>query len=282
MVARWSPRPGRLLRSSARYAVLGFFALVTGYPVLWMVMESLKSTFEMYSNAWGLPSHLMLSNYVDAWVVARIGVYILNSVIVSLGTVAVVLAASSLAAYAFSKFSFPGNRVLFYLFILTLIVPQQNAIIPLYAVVAGLHLMDTYFALILPYAAGGLPFSIFLLSAFFDSVPREIEDAARVDGCSNFSAFWRIVLPISVPGLATITIFQFLGAWNEFFLALIFIRSAALRTIPLGLQAFFFEYSTDWGPLFAALSMVTVPVVVVYLLMQRQFIQGLTAGAVKA
>jgi raffinose/stachyose/melibiose transport system permease protein len=247
-----------------------------------MILQSLKSTYEMYANVWGLPGQVMAGNYVEAWTAGRVGLYILNSVIVSISTVAVVLAASSLAAYAFSKFRFRGNRILFYLFVLTLIVPQQNAIIPLYAVVAGLHLMDTYLALILPYAAGGLPFSIFLLRAFFDSVPREIEDAARVDGCSNFATFWRIVVPISVPGLATITIFQFLGAWNEFFLALIFIRSAALRTIPLGLQAFFYEYSVNWGPLFAALAIVTIPVVVVYILMQRQFIQGLTAGAVKA
>jgi raffinose/stachyose/melibiose transport system permease protein len=282
VIAKWPSQTDQLLASALRYVVLGIFALLTGYPVLWMILQSLKSTYEMYANVWGLPGQVMAGNYVEAWTAGRVGLYILNSVIVSISTVAVVLAASSLAAYAFSKFRFRGNRILFYLFVLTLIVPQQNAIIPLYAVVAGLHLMDTYLALILPYAAGGLPFSIFLLRAFFDSVPREIEDAARVDGCSNFATFWRIVVPISVPGLATITIFQFLGAWNEFFLALIFIRSAALRTIPLGLQAFFYEYSVNWGPLFAALAIVTIPVVVVYILMQRQFIQGLTAGAVKA
>lgn len=128
---------------------------------------------------------------------------------------------------------------------------------------------------------GGLPLSIFLLRAFFQSMPGEVEDAARIDGCSNFQTFLRVVLPVSTPGLATVTILQFMNAWNEFFLALIFIRRPELRTIPLGLQAFFFEFQVEWQYLFAALSMATVPVIVVYVLMQRQFIAGLTSGAVK-
>lgn len=271
----------RLAAEFLRYGVVGLFTAVVGYPVLWMVLHSFKTKFEMYSNVWGLPQQLYFENYVQAWRIARFGTYILNSVVVSLGTVAVVLVAASLAAYAFSKFAFAGNRALFYLFVFTLIVPHQVTIIPLYAVVVGLGLSNTYLALILPYAAGGLPLSIFLLRAFFDSVPREIEEAARVDGCSDLAAFLRVVLPVSGPGLATVTILQFLGAWNEFLLALIFIRNASLRTIPLGLQAFFFEYAVEWGYLFAALSMATVPMVIVYVLMQRQFIQGLTAGAVK-
>jgi raffinose/stachyose/melibiose transport system permease protein len=274
-------RPGRLLVEVVRYGVVLFGTVVVGYPVLWMLLQSLKTKFEMYANVWGLPQQLYWENYVQAWRIARMGTYIFNSLIVSLGTVAVVLVTASLAGYAFGKLRFAGSRALFYTFVFTLIVPHQVTIIPLYAVVSGLGLSNTYLALILPYAAGGLPLSIFLLRAFFESVPREIEEAARIDGCSELAAFWRVVLPISGPGLATVTILQFLGAWNEFILALIFIRNPALRTIPLGLQAFFFEYAVEWGYLFAALSMATVPVIVVYVLMQRQFIKGLTAGAVK-
>lgn len=266
----------------SRYLVLGLFSLLVAYPVFWMVLQSLKTKFEMYANVWGLPQQLYLENYVQAWRVANLGRYMLNSLVVSIGTVLVVVTTASLAAYAFSKFRFPGSRVLFYLFVFTLIVPHQVTIIPLYAVVSGLRLTNSYLALILPYAAGGLPLSIFLLRAFFDTIPQEIEDAARVDGCSDLGAFLRVVLPISGPGLATIIILQFMGAWNEFLLALVFIREAALRTIPLGLQAFFFEYSIEWGYLFAALSLTTLPVLLVYIVMQRQFIQGLTAGAVKA
>ncbi|HYW86592.1 MAG TPA: carbohydrate ABC transporter permease [Chloroflexota bacterium] len=273
-------RPARLMGGAVRYGVVGFATVVVGYPVLWMLLQSFKTKFELYSNIWGLPQQLFVDNYVQAWRIARMGTYILNSVIVSVGTVAVVLVVASLAGYAFAKLRFPGRDVLFYTFVFTLIVPVQVTIIPLYAVVSGLGLSNTYFALILPYAAAGLPLSIFLLRAFFASVPREIEEAARIDGCSELAAFWRVVLPISGPGLATVTILQFLGAWNEFLLALIFIRNPALRTIPLGLQAFFFEYSVEWGYLFAALAMATVPVIVVYVVMQRQFIKGLTAGAV--
>ena len=273
-------RPARLMGGAVRYGVVGFATVVVGYPVLWMLLQSFKTKFELYSNIWGLPQQLFVDNYVQAWRIARMGTYILNSVIVSVGTVALVLVVASLAGYAFAKMRFPGRDVLFYTFVFTLIVPVQVTIIPLYAVVSGLGLSNTYFALILPYAAAGLPLSIFLLRAFFASVPREIEEAARIDGCSELAAFWRVVLPISGPGLATVTILQFLGAWNEFLLALIFIRNPALRTIPLGLQAFFFEYSVEWGYLFAALAMATVPVIVVYVVMQRQFIKGLTAGAV--
>jgi len=273
-------RPARLMGGAVRYGVVGFATVVVGYPVLWMLLQSFKTKFELYSNIWGLPQQLFVDNYVQAWRIARMGTYILNSVIVSVGTVALVLVVASLAGYAFAKLRFPGRDVLFYTFVFTLIVPVQVTIIPLYAVVSGLGLSNTYFALILPYAAAGLPLSIFLLRAFFASVPREIEEAARIDGCSELAAFWRVVLPISGPGLATVTILQFLGAWNEFLLALIFIRNPALRTIPLGLQAFFFEYSVEWGYLFAALAMATVPVIVVYVVMQRQFIKGLTAGAV--
>ena len=274
-------RPGRWLGEAVRYAVVGLATVVVGYPVFWMLQQSFKTKFELYANVWGLPQQLFLDNYVQAWRIARMGTYIFNSVVVSVATVVVVLVLASLAGYAFARMRFAGRQVLFYAFVFTLIVPLQVTIIPLYAVVSGLGLTNTYFALILPYAAGGLPLSIFLLRAFFESVPREIEEAARIDGCSELAAFWRVVLPISGPGLATVTILQFLAAWNEFLLALIFIRNPALRTIPLGLQAFFFEYSVEWGYLFAALSMATVPVIIVYVLMQRHFITGLTAGAVK-
>jgi raffinose/stachyose/melibiose transport system permease protein len=157
---------------------------------------------------------------------------------------------------------------------------MQVMIIPLYAVLVSLRLTNTYLVLILPYAAAGLPVSIFLLRTFFDTIPRELEEAARIDGCSDFGAFWRVVLPISGPGLAAVAILQFVNAWNELVLALVAIRNPALRTIPLGLQIFVAD-QVEWGPVFASLSMATLPVIVVYVLMQRHFIRGLTAGAIK-
>jgi raffinose/stachyose/melibiose transport system permease protein len=262
-----------------RYGLLFGCVIIVGYPVLWMVLQSFKSAAEMYANIWGMPQVILLENYARAIEMGMVR-YIVNSTVVAAGTVLCILVGASLAAYAFAKFSFVGNRALFFMFIFTLVVPMQAMIIPLYAVLVSLRLTNTYLALILPYAAAGLPVSIFLLRTFFDTIPRELEEAARIDGCSDFGAFWRVVLPISGPGLAAVAILQFVNAWNELVLALVAIRNPALRTIPLGLQIFVAD-QVEWGPVFASLSMATLPVIVVYVLMQRHFIRGLTAGAIK-
>jgi raffinose/stachyose/melibiose transport system permease protein len=288
MAVQAAPRQrasGRRLWATAvqalTYLVMAIFSALVVFPLLAMVFGSFKTQFEFYSNPWGLPSSLNWDNYVYAWQQAQIPRFIANSVIVSAATVTLTLVLASCAAYGFSTFTFRGSRPLFLMFVLLLIVPVPVGIIPLYVIVVRLHLVDTYFALILPYVSGSLPLSIFLLRAFFQSIPHELTDAARIDGCSQFAAFVRIVLPISRPGLATVTILTFLNSWNEFFLALIFIHNPNLMTLPLGLQAFFFQYSVQWNYLFAALTMSIVPIIVVYLVMQRQFIAGLTAGAVR-
>lgn len=266
----------------AIYVVMAIFSAAVVFPLVVMVFGSFKTQFEFYSNPWGLPSTLNWSNYTYAWQQAQIPRFIGNSVIVAAGTVALTLVLASCAAYGFSTFTFRGGRAIFLMFVLLLIVPVPVGIIPLYVIVVRLHLVDTYFALILPYTSGSLPLSIFLLRAFFQSIPQELTDAARIDGCTQLSAFVRIVLPISRPGLSTVVLLTFLNSWNEFFLALIFIHNPNLMTIPLGLQVFFFQYSTQWNYLFAALTMSIVPIIVIYLALQRQFIAGLTAGAARA
>ncbi len=263
------------------YVVMAVFSAVVVFPLVVMVFGSFKTQFEFYANPWGLPSTFNWDNYIYAWKQAQIPRFIVNSVIVAAGTVGLTLVLASCAAYGFSTFTFRGGRALFLMFVLLLIVPVPVGIIPLYVIVVRLHLVDSYFALILPYTSGSLPLSIFILRAFFQSIPQELTDAARMDGCTQFTAFLRIILPISRPGLATVIILTFLNSWNEFFLALIFIHNPDLMTLPLGLQAFFFQYSVQWNYLFAALTMSIVPVIVVYLAMQRQFIAGLTAGAVR-
>ncbi len=275
------PRLLDIVGKALTYLVIVAFSAIVVYPLVAMVIDSFKTQFEFYANPWGLPASLNWDNYVYAWQQAQIPRFIVNSVIVAAGTVTLTLVLASCAAYGFSTFRFRGGRALFLMFVLLLIVPVPVGIIPLYVIVVRLHLVDTYGALILPYTSGSLPLSIFLLRAFFQSIPQELTDAALIDGCSHFSAFVRIIIPISRPGLATVTILTFLNSWNEFFLALIFIHNPNLMTLPLGLQAFFFQYSVQWNYLFAALSMSIVPIVVVYLAMQRQFIAGLTAGAVR-
>ena len=265
----------------AIYVVIALFSAAVVFPLVVMVFGSFKTQFQFYANPWGLPSSLNWDNYLYAWQQAQIPRFLVNSIIVAAATVVLTLVLASCAAYGFSTYTFRGGRSLFLMFVLLLIVPVPVGIIPLYVIVVRLHLVDTYFALILPYTSGSLPLSIFLLRAFFQSIPQELTDAARIDGCTQVSAFVRIVLPISRPGLATVVLLTFLNSWNEFFLALIFIHNPNLMTLPLGLQVFFFQYSTQWNYLFAALTMSIVPIIVVYLALQRQFIAGLTAGAVR-
>jgi raffinose/stachyose/melibiose transport system permease protein len=278
---RLGMRATRFVTDGVIYVVLTLFTVVVGYPVVAMVLNSFKGTYEIYANPWGLPRQLLFSNYGYAAREAQIPVFMLNSLIVAVATVILTVVLASTAAYAFATFRFHGSRVLFLLFALLLIVPVPVGIIPLYIIVSRLHLTDTYGALILPYTAGGLPLSIFLLRAYFESIPQELSDAARIDGCTHAHAFVRVILPVATPALATVTILQFINSWNEFFLALIFIHKTSMMTLPLGLQSFFYLYRVQWSYLFAALSMALVPIIVVYLLMQRQFINGLTAGALK-
>lgn len=263
------------------FAVLLVFTLAVLYPLIAVVLNSLKSQTEFFNNPWLWPKHFVFSNYTYAWKQAHIPRFMLNSLIVAGSTTLLTMIISSLAGYAFARFRFPGRKPMFLLFAILLIVPAPISVIPLYVIVAELHLIDTYWSLILPYVAGGLPLSIYLLRAFFATIPPELTDAALIDGCSPFGAFWRVVLPLSRPGLATVGILSFVNAWNEFFLALIFIHNQSLMTLPLGLQTFVYQYHVEWPYYFAGLAAAMIPIIVVYLALQRQFIRGMTAGAIR-
>ena len=273
-------RADRLLTGAASHLLLALFTLVVVYPVAWMVFSSFKTQTELLSNIWGLPRSLAWENYADAWRTAGLGRALFNSVFVALASVALVIAVASPAGYALAKFRFRFATLIFLIFVLTMQAPVP--VIPLYVLLVKLRLTDSYLGYILPLVAGGLPLAIFIFRAFFTTIPRELEEAAIVDGSTRLGAFLRVVMPVSTPAIATVAILQFLAAWNEYFLALILIRSPELRTLPLALQVFFFEWGrSEWGQVFAALSVGSVPMIVLYVLMQRRFIQGLTAGAVK-
>lgn len=265
---------------SASHIVLALFTLIIVYPVVWMVLASFKTQSELLNNPWGLPQTFAWANYVNAWDRAKLGDALFNSVAVSLMTVVLVLVLAALAGYALSRFSFRFATAILLLFVLTMQAPVP--IIPLYVMLVRLHMTDSYLGLVLPMAAGSLPLSIFIFQAFFRSIPREIQEAAVVDGCTQFSAFWRVIVPISGPAFATVGILEFLNAWNQYFLALILIRSPEMRTLPLAIQVFFYEWGrSEWEQVFAALTVGSLPMIIVYIILQRQFIQGLTSGAVK-
>jgi len=266
----------------ARYAILSGFAVVILYPFALMIFGSLKTETAFLANPVSPPTTIELRNYQFAWSEAHIPKFALNSLIVSTGTVLLTLVTGSMAAFALSRIRFRGRSWIYLAFVLLLTVPVQIYIIPLYIIIVRAHLSDSLVGLILPYTTGSLPLAVFLLKTYFDQLPSEVMDAARLDGCSNRMILLKVVLPLSRPVLSTVAIFTFVQSWNEFFLALVFIHNPDLQTLPLGLQAFFVnQYETQFPQLFATLALSIAPVVMVYLFLQKQFIAGLTAGAVK-
>ena len=262
------------------HLILLLFTVIIVYPVLWMVLASFKTSGELVSNIWGFPASPAFQNYADAWEKAKLGRALLNSGIVSIGSVLLVVCVSSIAGYAFAKFSFRFSTVILLIFVFTMQAPTP--IIPFYVLFVRLKLTDSYLGLILAIASGSIPLSIFIFQAFFRSIPSELREAAKIDGCSEFSAFLRVVMPISGPAVATVSILTFVGAWNEYFLPLLLIRSEELRPLTLTIQVFFHQFGrAEWKVIFATLSIASIPMIVIYVFLQRWFIQGLTSGSIK-
>lgn len=275
--------PARAAGLAVLYAILIAYAGVVILPMIWLLYTSLKTNQEIFAGAWSLPQAAHWENYVYAWVRAGIGRYFLNSVFVTVVSVALILLVSAMAAYALTRFPFRGNRMIFYAFLGGLMIPTQLALVPLFFLINSMRLLDTYAGLILVYVAFSLPFTVFVLSAFFRTLPHELAEAALIDGCTHMQAFWRVMMPLAKPGLVTAAIFNFLGIWNEYLFALVLISSEKLRTLPLGLANLLIvsHYESDWGALFAGLVMVMIPTLLAYSLLQGQLTKGITVGALK-
>jgi len=263
------------------HLVLGTYALIVLYPLLVMLLSSIKSTRELITNPYGWPAHPMWSNYVQAWEEARFAVYFKNSIYLTITSTASIIFCASMASYILGRVKFKLNPWVYGLFMAGLVIPGRLAIIPLFLLIRDLHLLNKHIGLILIYTGNAMPFAIFLLTTFFRQIPTELEEAAVVEGAGRFTIYWRIMLPLVRPALATVAIFEFLHIWNDFFYPLVFLRSEKLMTIPVGLSIFFGEYATNWALLFAALAISILPVVVIFIAMSKQFIAGLTAGAIK-
>jgi multiple sugar transport system permease protein len=257
-------------------------------PMLWMLSTSLKGQFAALQQPpeW-IPSHPTLDNYTmllspRSAVGPQFLRYFLNSMIVSLTTTLLGILIAVPAAYAFSRFRFPGRDFLFFAVLVRNMFPVVVFLIPLFILMRTLHLVNTHASLILTYMTFGLPLSIWLLKGFYDNIPEELERAARIDGASRFKAFWLIIVPLSSPGIIATAIYAFIGAWNEYVYALTFLNSESLLTLPVGLQHFFTEFATNWPGLMAAAFIMSVPVVLMFLVLQKQFVRALTEGAIKA
>lgn len=262
-------------------ALLVLIAVIFFFPLVWMVASSFKTNSEIFRTPFAPPSSIDFAQWVRAWDVGNIGQYALNSVITTTTSVLLILAFSAAAAYAFSRYRFAGDKWLMGLLALGLLLPVQSYFIAQSTLFRDLEILDTRFALIIPYTAMGIPLATFLLKTFLDGIPEELFEAARVDGAGDLRMFAVIALPLLRPGLATVAIFSALNTWNEFLLALLYIQDDELKTIPTGLLAFSSRYVTDYGMLFAALSIITIPMVVIYIVFNRQVTEGITAGSLK-
>jgi multiple sugar transport system permease protein/raffinose/stachyose/melibiose transport system permease protein len=268
-----------LLGSYAFILVVGIFVL---FPFYWMINSSLKSTGEIFSipPTW-FPAHPTLGAYNDLANDPLFPRYFLNSVVVASGTTLLALVVGSLAAFALARFRFRGSATLSTGLLLTQLLPQTALLVPLFLIWTRLHLYDTPIALILTYLTFAVPVATWLLTSFFDSIPVEIEQQALIDGCTRLQSFWHVLLPLSRGGLGGTAIYVFLAAWSEFVFALTFLSSDDQRTLPVGLSLYIGQHSTAWGDLMAGATIATIPVLVLFLFIQRFFVAGLTAGAVK-
>jgi multiple sugar transport system permease protein len=267
---------------------LTFLVIFAILPMLWMVLTSVKTQFAalQYPPEWW-PSNPTISQYVTllspASDTGRVFLrYLFNSVWISTVTTILGVAVAVPAAYAFSRFRFPGRHWLFYSVLLRNMFPAVVFLMPLFILMRWLHLVNTGWSLVLTYLTFGLPLSIWLLKGFYDNIPYQLEQAARIDGASRFKAFLLVVMPLSSPGIIATAIYSFIIAWNEYVYALTFLNDQSKLTLPVGLQRFFTEYTTNWPGLMAASFIMSVPVVVMFLVLQKYFVRALTEGAVKS
>jgi raffinose/stachyose/melibiose transport system permease protein len=268
-------------QSTIVLAILILWALANLFPIAIMLVSGFKSTAEIFTNPFGLPKQWSFANYVTAWRKASFAVYFRNSVVVSLVSITLLVFVSSMGAYVLARYEFPGKRLVYLYILAGLVLPARLAVIPIFLLMRRIGLLDSLLGLCLVNTASGLSFSVFLLSNFFKSIPIDLEDSARIDGAGSFRIYWQVNLPLLRPALATVAIFNFINVWNDFFFPLIFINEKAKKTIPLGIQSFFGEFAIQWDLLFAGLNIAIVPVIALFLVLSRQFISGLTEGAIK-
>ena len=267
---------------AASYVGLIFWALINLFPVYWMFTFSLKDNREIFGdNVAGLPQHWLWSNYTSAMKTGKMGLYFLNSTIVATATILITLAVALLATFALTRMIWKQRRTLNKFFMLGLTIPIHASIVPVYVTLSRLHMLNTYWALIIPYSAFSLSMAILVCTGFMNEIPRELDESACIDGCSTWGIFFRIIVPLMKPAVATVGIYTFLQCWNELMFANVFISKSALRTLPVGVQALSGQYTTDWGPIGAALVLATFPTLFLYIFLSKKIQESFIAGAVK-
>lgn len=284
-----SPRERRpakaavIVRNGLLRILLILQALAVAYPLLWNVMASFKTNEEVMESPWTLPKSLQWDNYVRAFTTAKIGDYMLNSVLVVVLSMIMLILMAVPTAYVLGRMRFRGQKLISNLYMAGLFIGGVYIIVPLFILMNDLHMLDNRFWLSAVYATGTLSFSIYLLTGFMKSIPSDFGEAAMIDGCGYFSTLFRIIMPMVRPGIITMVVFSFFDFWNEYVLAMTLVTSDAKKTIPIGLSNLMQiqQFATDWGSLFAGLVIVLVPTVVIYTLLQKKLTEGLMLGGVK-
>ncbi len=257
-------------------------ALLWIAPFVFIVFTSIKSIADVaQTSAFAPPAHPAWSNYPLAWARGNFSVTVFNSTLITVIKVPLGLFISAMAAYSLARIEFRGQRIVYLLILFGTMIPFQVMLAPIFGVVNDLHLINTYVGIILPYLAFGVPYQVFILYSFFSAVPKELSEAARIDGASHFTIFRRIFLPVSLPVLSALLILDFVATWNEFAMALVILQDNRMWTLPLGLMSFQTQFARYYGQLNAAIVMTVLPAVIVYMMFQRYFVSGLTSGAVK-
>lgn len=264
------------------WLALALVAIVWLIPFVFIVFTSLKSNPQLFrGSSFAPPNPAEWGNYATAWQTGHFSRYALNSFVIAIIKVPLGIFIASMAAFALTRLRFRYQRLLLLAVVLGSMIPIQVALGPIFRIILNLRLLSTYLGILLPYIAFGLPFQIFLMQGFFRSLPRELDEAAYLDGCSKFTLFWRIILPLALPMLAALFILDFVATWNEFGIALVILQSSSMWTIPLGLMGFQGQFGSQYGQLNAGIMISVVPVLIVYFIFQRYFISGLASGAVK-
>lgn len=257
------------------------YSFLFAAPLLWMTLSAFKGNDVIFDKPFALPKTYNFKVFIDAWKIGGLGKYFINSAFITAISTLLVLVVSSLAAFAFSRFQFRGSKQILTFFTIGLLLPIQAYFISQNKLFDFLSLKDHRLTLVIPYVGLGIPLATWLFKAYLDSLPKELFEAARVDGGSDFILYRSVAAPLLKPGIATVAVFTALGTWNEFLLAMIYIQNEEYKTVPIGLLTYSSRYSTDYQMLFAALTVVTIPMIIVYLAFNRQIVAGLTEGSLK-
>lgn len=264
-----------------KYVLLSTFAISCLYPIFWLLLSSFKTNQELYTNAWGFPASFSLANYKDAIVTGGIIKYFGNSVIISVVVVVITAILATMASYAITRMEWKLSGLVYTLFLMGMMVPIYGLIIPLFSTFKSMNLLNTRLSVIIPQIALGFPMSIFIICGFMRSIPRELEEAAIIDGCTVFQCFRQVILPIARSSIVTVMVVQFINVWNDLLLPRIFLTDQSKMTLPVGLTNFKSQYSTNYVGMIAAVLLTIIPSIVVYIILHKQIMEGMVAGAVK-